>query len=210
MLSSTAASGANASVSSSWNEETSQTTVDVGLERCPTSPLSASPTLPATATGRPASRWMWPIQLDRRRLAVRAGHGDELVGEQPPGELELAEHRQPRRARRGDHGRLRRDAGALDDGSHAASSCARPSLPGAARRPAPRASARRAARRDRPRRPRCSARAQRQRRGDSRAGEPDDQVRTRRERRSRLHPRCALRRCSAGRSRSRSRSRSRR
>ena len=59
-LSSTAPSGANSTASSSWKEETSQTTVASGA-RWPTSELSAVPTLPATATGRPASRWMWPM-----------------------------------------------------------------------------------------------------------------------------------------------------
>ena len=60
MLSSTAASGANASVSSSWKEDASQTIV-ARSSSSPTRPLSAVPTLPATATGRPASRWMCPI-----------------------------------------------------------------------------------------------------------------------------------------------------
>ncbi len=40
--------------------------------------------------------------LGRRRLAVGAGHRDELVGEQTPGELELAEHGQAAAARRPD------------------------------------------------------------------------------------------------------------
>ncbi len=34
-------------------------------------------------------------QLNRRGLAVCAGHEDELVGKHPPGELELAEHAHP-------------------------------------------------------------------------------------------------------------------
>ena len=49
-LSSTAASGANASVSSSWNDDASQTTVAAGSS-VPASVVSAVPTLPATATG---------------------------------------------------------------------------------------------------------------------------------------------------------------
>ena len=59
-LSSTAPSGANSTASSSWKEETSQTTVAASGSR-PTCELSAVPTLPATTTGRPASRWMWPM-----------------------------------------------------------------------------------------------------------------------------------------------------
>src|SRR3984893_16358783 len=60
MLSRTAASGANACVSSSWNEEHSHTTV-ASPPTWSTSEHAAVPTLPATATGRPASRWMCPI-----------------------------------------------------------------------------------------------------------------------------------------------------
>src|SRR3954447_7531910 len=60
MLSRTAASGANSIVSSSWNDEASQTTTAPG-SMVPTSELAAVPTLPATATATPASRWMWPI-----------------------------------------------------------------------------------------------------------------------------------------------------
>ena len=59
-LSSTAASGANASVSSSWNEDASATTIVPGAS-VPGRPVSAVPTLPATLTGSPASRWRWPI-----------------------------------------------------------------------------------------------------------------------------------------------------
>ncbi len=60
MLSSTAASGAKARVSSSWKEEASQAIVTSGPSE-PTSEQAAVPTLPATATGRLASRWMCPI-----------------------------------------------------------------------------------------------------------------------------------------------------
>ena len=38
-------------------------------------------------------------QLDRGRLAVRSRDRDEVVGQQPPAELELAEHRDSARAR---------------------------------------------------------------------------------------------------------------
>ena len=53
-------------------------------------------------------------QLDRRRLPVRAGHRDRLVGHQPPAELELPEHADPRLAGGDDHRRLLRHARALD------------------------------------------------------------------------------------------------
>src|SRR3954447_27076050 len=59
MLSSSAASGANAPVSSSGKEETSQTSTLDGSSS-PTSEVTAVPTLPATTTGTPAVRWMWP------------------------------------------------------------------------------------------------------------------------------------------------------
>ena len=58
--------------------------------------LTAVPTLPATATGSPASRWIVAEQLGRRRLAVRPGDGDERRSDQAPGELELAEHGEAR------------------------------------------------------------------------------------------------------------------
>ena len=54
-------------------------------------------------------------QLDGRRLAVRAGDRDELVGQQAPAELELAQHGDPALARRRDHRRLAWDAGRLHD-----------------------------------------------------------------------------------------------
>ncbi len=53
--------------------------------------------------------------VDGRGLAVRAGDGDELVGQQPPGELELAENLQPGGARGGHDGGLRGHSGTLDD-----------------------------------------------------------------------------------------------
>ena len=40
-------------------------------------------------------------QLGRGRLAVRAGHRDEAVRQQPPGQLELADHRRCRACARG-------------------------------------------------------------------------------------------------------------
>ena len=54
-------------------------------------------------------------ELGRRRLAVRSRDGDELVGHQAPGELDLAEHGDPALAGQGDDRRLGRHAGRLDD-----------------------------------------------------------------------------------------------
>ena len=59
-------------------------------------------------------------QLGRRRLAVRPGDRDDLVGQQAPAELELAEHREAAGARGGDDRRLARHPGALAHGAHAA------------------------------------------------------------------------------------------
>ena len=53
--------------------------------------------------------------LGRRRLAVGAGHGDELVREQPPRELELPDHGQAVRSRRNHCGSVLGYAGALDE-----------------------------------------------------------------------------------------------
>ena len=47
-------------------------------------------------------------ELGGRRLAVGPRDGDELVGDQPPRELDLAQHRQPALARGGDDRRLAR------------------------------------------------------------------------------------------------------
>jgi hypothetical protein len=58
-----------------------------------------------------------PDQLGRRRLAVRARHGDELVRDEPPGELDLPEDRDPARPGLRDDRRLGRDPGRLDDGA---------------------------------------------------------------------------------------------
>ena len=53
-LRNSATSGANATLSSSWKLDASQTTVASG-SRWPTSDVTGVPTLPATATGRPAA-----------------------------------------------------------------------------------------------------------------------------------------------------------
>ena len=73
------------------------------------------PTLPATATGSPGLPVDVADPFGRRRLAVRPGHRDELVWEQPPRELELAEDGDAAPPRRHDGGRVLGDAGALDE-----------------------------------------------------------------------------------------------
>ena len=129
-------------------------------------------------------------QLDRGRLAVGAGDRDQLVGHEPPADLELPDHGQPRLARRDDDGRLRRHAGALD---HRADR-RRAARPRASRR-GPRRRPPRAPRAARPNRPRVAAgdrraaAAQRERHRDAGAGEPHDEVGTGWERRPREHAR---------------------
>ena len=54
-------------------------------------------------------------QLRRRRLPVRTGDRDHRVRQQPPPELELAEHDHPALARGADDRGLLRHAGALDE-----------------------------------------------------------------------------------------------
>ena len=60
-LSSTPASGAKRSVSSSWNDDASATTIVASGRPCSDSEVSASPTLPATITGTLAVRCRCPI-----------------------------------------------------------------------------------------------------------------------------------------------------
>src|SRR5436190_20628306 len=55
-------------------------------------------------------------KLDRRRLAVRTGDDDHLVGHEPPPDLELADDTPPDPPSGDDHRRLLRDPGALHDG----------------------------------------------------------------------------------------------
>ena len=59
-----------------------------------------------------------PEQFRDGRLAVGAGDRAEAVWEQPPGELELADHRQAPLAGRGDRGRVPGHPGALDHAAH--------------------------------------------------------------------------------------------
>ena len=126
-------------------------------------------------------------QLDGRRLAVGAGDGDELVGEQAPGQLELADHRQPALARGGDQRRAGGHTRALDDAADALEhgrvrgddlDTRREQLGG---REAGAVGAEH----------RLSPRAQRERSGDPRAGQPHDQVRARGDRRAAHMIECA-------------------
>ena len=118
-LSRTAHSGANSRVSSSWKDEHSQTTT--ALASCSAQrQRRVGGADVADDVDRHAGR---PVQvaeqLGRRRLPVGAGDRDDLVGDAAPGQLQLAEDGDPTRARRGDHGRVRRDARRLDHGPHA-------------------------------------------------------------------------------------------
>jgi hypothetical protein len=54
-------------------------------------------------------------QLGGGGLAVGAGDGHEAIGQQAPGQLQLARHGHAQLARAGDHGSLVGDTGALDD-----------------------------------------------------------------------------------------------
>ena len=112
-LSSTATSGANASVSSSWNDEASQTTVAGGVERA-RERRQRGAHVPRRGDGRPGRAVHRGHELGRRRLPVRAGDRDHLVRQQPPAQLELPDHDDPAGARGADHRRLLRHAGALD------------------------------------------------------------------------------------------------
>ena len=105
-------SGAKASESSAWKLDTSQTTV-VASSTSPTSAESGVPTFPASATGRPASRQIAPSSSVVVVLPLVPVTATKRFGKQPPGQLELAEHRQPALARGHDHRRLVRHARAL-------------------------------------------------------------------------------------------------
>ena len=66
------------------------------------------PTFPATATGSPAVRQTWPSSSATVVLPLVPVTATNAVREQPPGELELADHRHAPLASRGDDRRLRR------------------------------------------------------------------------------------------------------
>ena len=124
-------------------------------------------------------------QFGDGRLAVRAGDRDEAVREQPPGELELADHRQAPLAGGGDRGRRAGHPGALDQAAHVARADFRlRPHPGGLRRltpSSPSAPVGRAASRFRsPSRPARRAADRRL----ARPGQPDDQIRARRQRRT--------------------------
>ncbi len=136
-------------------------------------------------------------QLDRRGLAVRPGDREELVAQQAPGKLKLAEDRQPARTGGRDHGRPGGHTGALDHRTHALELCQAvlaevqldplpQGLPNPLRIAGVHA--------DHP----LTEIAQQARRGDARAREPDDQVGALWNRRPGPHR--GLSRCSGGRS----------
>ena len=197
-LSRTAASGANADVSSSWNDDASQTTTAAGSS-VPGERRQRRADVAGDGDRQPGLAVDLADQLGRRRLAVGAGDRDHLVGQQPPAELELAEHLARRaRARRATTGascgtpglltsvrtpsssvdavvaRVHRDAGGLELGAR------RRRRPGRRRTPATSS----------------PARAQRERGRPPRAGEADDEERAGRQRRA-----GAMARHSSGRAR---------
>ena len=102
-------------MSSSWNEDASHTIVVVRGQRAHERARRRVPTLPATATGSPASRWMWPIHSVVVVLPLVPVTAMNSFGKQPPAQLELAEHGQAATARRPYHGRVLRNAGTLDE-----------------------------------------------------------------------------------------------
>ena len=130
-------------------------------------------------------------QLDGRRLAVRAGNGDELIREQAPAELELAEHGHAARARLADDRVLGRDAGALDERSRAIEQrrgviggSREVQLDGARTQLVEAAGLAPVDADDD-----LAARGEGERGGDSRARKPDDEIRARGDRRAGDHPR---------------------
>ena len=155
----------------------------------PASEASAVPTLPATATGSPASRWMWPISSTVVVLPLEPVTAIELVRQQPPGELELAERRAiPRSRAARDHRRLLRHARALDDACATPASSSTPVVAGvhldAGRAPARRAASAATRRRRSPTTPRPRARSA-SAAATPGAGEADDEERAGRQRRAR-------------------------
>ena len=114
-LSSTAASGANATVSSSWNDDASQTTTAAGSS-VPGERRERGADVAGHGDRQPGLAMDLADQLGRRRLAVGPGDRDHVVRQQPPAELELARPRARRaRARRATTGAVLRHARALDD-----------------------------------------------------------------------------------------------
>ena len=96
----------------------------------------ACPTLPATATGSPASRWMCPISSTVVVLPfvpVTAMNSFASIRQASSSSPSTG---MPARARGDDHGRLRRDARALDRRARTRSSSATPSSPRCSSTPA--------------------------------------------------------------------------
>ena len=118
MLSSRAVSGANSSESSAWKLDTSQTTV-TSAPSSPTSDDSGVPTLPATATGRPAARQIAPSSSAVVVLPFVPVTATKRTGSSRQASSSSPSTGSPTLARRADHGRLVRDARALDDAAHA-------------------------------------------------------------------------------------------
>ena len=176
-------------MSSSWKLEHSQTTVGVGRQRADQGGQRRAD-VPRNRHRLAGGPPQVPEELGHGRLAVGPGDRHEPVREQPPGELELAEHGDAPFARRRDDRRLRGHPGALDQtagtGKQADPVRAEPHLH--PRRTELLGALRRA--RIAPRDP-LPALGQQPRDGASRASEPDDQVRTAGQWRSRLgagHP----------------------
>ena len=94
-------------MSSSWNDESSQTTSSPGSASIP---VSAPADVPRGRRAEDRAE-----QLRRRRLAVRAGDADELDAEQPEAELDLAPDGDPARPRDADEQLSAGHAGALHE-----------------------------------------------------------------------------------------------
>ena len=188
----------SASVSSSWNDEASQTTVATGSR--PRRPASVGrPDVAATADRQPRPRGgSWPISSTVVVLPFVPVTATNSLSQQAPGELELAQHRHAAPRAAATTGACARHAGALDDRARAIeqrepvriSRCS--STAGLAQRLGSRRRARR-------RRPITSSPRSRSASAAATPGarEADDEVRGRRGTAARD---CTLSRCSAGRS----------
>ena len=97
-------------MSSSWNDESSQTIHASGGAE-PTSDVSGRPTFPATSTSLPAARKTVAEELRRGRLAVRTRDAENRVRKEPRAELDLAPDGHAARPRALDEHRLTRTPG---------------------------------------------------------------------------------------------------
>ena len=93
------------------------------------------------STGSPASRWMCPISSTVVVLPLEPVTATNSLRQQPPAELELAEHAHPALARGRDDRRLLRHAGALDERARRRRAASTPVVAARAR-PRPAASSR--------------------------------------------------------------------